>query len=79
MSRCSSFKGGFNPDLKNPIVEGIRRYSITENRWLETKRPTGTPSKTLASHAAVAHGHFILVTDFITMPSIIIYTVCRVS
>ena len=60
----SLLKGGFNPDLKNPIVEGIRRYSITENRWLETKRPTGTPSKTLASHAAVAHGHFILVSDF---------------
>ena len=58
--------------MKNPIVEGIRRYSITENRWLETKRPTGTPSKTLASHAAVAHGHFILVSEFklYSIPSI---------
>ena len=51
-------------ELKFDPIKNFCRYSITENRWLETKRPTGTPSKTLASHAAVAHGHFILVSEF---------------
>lgn len=53
--------GGFNPELEPQILSEIRRYSISQNKWLKTEKCKGSVSTTMASHAAVGYGRFIII------------------
>ena len=49
-------------------MDEINRFSLTQNRWLDSLVPTGPPSKCMASHAATSYGRFIIIHGGSALP-----------